>query len=115
MWHDGYLYETTGRAGQSQLRKVDLATGEVLAATDLPPDQFGEGLALWGDELIGLTWLNGTIHRWSLDTLEPIRSEPFGYRAGAWRRSETTSSNPMAARRSAFSTRKRMRCGARSR
>jgi len=79
LWHDGYLYETTGRAGQSQLRKVDLATGEVLAATDLPPDQFGEGLALWGDELIGLTWLNGTIHRWSLDTLEPIRSDPFGY------------------------------------
>ncbi|MEL7689253.1 glutaminyl-peptide cyclotransferase [Citromicrobium bathyomarinum] len=79
LWHDGYLYETTGRAGQSQLRKVDLATGEVLAATDLPPDQFGEGLALWADDLIGLTWLNGTIHRWSLDTLEPIRSDPFGY------------------------------------
>ena len=79
LWHDGFLYETTGREGQSQLRKVDLPTGEVLAATDLPADHFGEGLALWGDELIGLTWMDRTIHRWSLDTLEPVRSTAFPY------------------------------------
>jgi len=79
LWHDGFLYETTGRRGQSQLRKVDLQTGEVLSASDLAADEFGEGLALWGDELIGLTWLDGTIHRWSLDTLEPIRSDPYPY------------------------------------
>lgn len=79
LWHDGFLYETTGRDGFSQVRKVDLATGEVLEARDLPPDQFGEGLALWGNDLIGLTWRNATVHRWSLDKLEPIRSDPFPY------------------------------------
>lgn len=79
LWHDGFLYETTGRNGFSQVRKVDLPTGKVLEARDLPPDQFGEGLALWGGDLIGLTWRDATIHRWSLDTLEPIRSDPFPY------------------------------------
>lgn len=79
LWHDGYLYESTGQIGQSQIRRVDLATGEVLAARDIPADQFGEGLALWGDELVSLTWQDGVIHRWSLDSLEPVRSDPFPY------------------------------------
>ena len=79
LWHDGHLYESTGQIGQSQIRRVDLATGDVLAAQDIPADQFGEGLALWGDELISLTWQNAVIHRWSLDSLAPLRSDPFPY------------------------------------
>ncbi|GAB5347977.1 glutaminyl-peptide cyclotransferase [Alteriqipengyuania sp. 357] len=79
LWHDGHLYESTGREGQSQVRRVDLASGEVLAASDIPTDQFGEGLALWGDELVSLTWRNGVIHRWALGTLAPVRSDPFAF------------------------------------
>ena len=79
LWHDGQLYESTGLEGQSQVRRVDLATGEVLAAQAIPADQFGEGMALWGDELVSLTWMDRVIHRWSLDTLEPVRSDPFPF------------------------------------
>lgn len=52
----GLLYESTGLNGRSSLRRVDPATGRVLARTDLSPDLFAEGLALWGDALIQLTW-----------------------------------------------------------
>nr|WP_305959146.1 glutaminyl-peptide cyclotransferase [Aurantiacibacter sp. 219JJ12-13]MDP5262549.1 glutaminyl-peptide cyclotransferase [Aurantiacibacter sp. 219JJ12-13] len=70
LWHDGYLYESTGQVGASQVRRVDLETGEVLRASDIPADQFGEGLARVGEELISLTWQHGVIHRWALDTLQ---------------------------------------------
>ena len=70
LWHDGSLYESTGREGQSVVRKVDLATGEVLQESAIPADQFGEGLALVGENFISLTWRNGVIHRWDADTLE---------------------------------------------
>ena len=79
LWHDGQLYESTGLEGQSQIRRVDLATGDVLAAQAIPADQFGEGMALWGDELVSLTWMDRVIHRWSLDTLELVRSDPFPF------------------------------------
>ncbi len=80
LWHDGSLYESTGQEGQSQVRQVDLETGEVLRASDIPAEQFGEGLTRVGDELISLTWQHGVIHRWALDSLERIESyEEFPY------------------------------------
>lgn len=65
------LYESTGQRGESQVRRVDLATGRVLAARDIPPDQFGEGLTRWRGELISLTWQHGVAHRWDARTLRP--------------------------------------------
>jgi glutamine cyclotransferase len=38
---DGVLYESTGRLGYSQVRRIDLATGNVLMARDLPANRFG--------------------------------------------------------------------------
>src|SRR5712675_2704938 len=43
----GYLYESTGIAGQSTLRKVLLRSGEVLQKVSLPPQYFGEGLTMF--------------------------------------------------------------------
>jgi glutamine cyclotransferase len=53
---DGVLYETTGMNGRSSLRKVELATGKVLQKKDLASEFFGEGSALVGQEIVGLTW-----------------------------------------------------------
>ena len=72
LWHDGALFESTGREGQSVVREVNLETGATVRESAIPDDQFGEGLALWGDELVSLTWRDGVIHRWNADTLEPI-------------------------------------------
>ena len=58
MWHDGYLYEGTGRSGTSGLRKVDPQTGEVVQQVALPSEYFGEGIALLGNRIFQLTWLS---------------------------------------------------------
>ncbi len=56
LWHDGYLYEGTGRSGTSSLRKVNPQTGEVVQQVPLPSEYFGEGIALLGDRIFQLTW-----------------------------------------------------------
>ncbi|MDG5748885.1 glutaminyl-peptide cyclotransferase [Qipengyuania sp. XHP0207] len=69
LWRNGALFESTGRVGQSVIREVELETGRVVRESALPPDQFGEGLAAWNDQLISLTWRDGAIHRWDAETL----------------------------------------------
>nr|MCU0729346.1 glutaminyl-peptide cyclotransferase [Sphingopyxis sp.] len=71
------LFESTGQYGESEVRRVDLATGRILVRRALPDDQFGEGLARVGGELVSLTWLNGIAHRWDAATLSPLGSWRF--------------------------------------
>ena len=56
LFENGFLYESTGRRGQSSVRKVRLETGAVLQKLDLPAAVFGEGLAERGNQLLVLTW-----------------------------------------------------------
>ena len=53
---DGELYEGTGLNGQSSLRQVVLETGEVTRIHRVPDQFFGEGIAVFGDRIIQLTW-----------------------------------------------------------
>ena len=53
---DDALYEGTGLRGKSSLRKVDLATGKIRKIHRLPPRFFGEGITVYGDKVIQLTW-----------------------------------------------------------
>ncbi len=55
-YHKGFLYETTGRKGQSTLRKVEIETGKVLQKIDLDDSYFGEGMTIFNDKIIWLTW-----------------------------------------------------------
>jgi len=80
--HEGKLYESTGLEGRSSLRRVDPLTGTVEKKIDLPPDVFGEGLALVGDRLIQLTWKNGKAFIYSKDTFEKIGE--FTYEGEGW-------------------------------
>lgn len=82
LYHDGFLYESTGRRGQSELRKVDLASGKVLKRTPLGPSYFGEGLTLWNDKLIQLTLNSGIGFVYDLSTFEPLRT--FLYEGEGW-------------------------------
>jgi glutaminyl-peptide cyclotransferase len=50
------LYEGTGLNGRSSLRRVDLATGQVQQQVDLDPAYFGEGITVWGETIVQLTW-----------------------------------------------------------
>ncbi|MBN1993825.1 MAG: glutaminyl-peptide cyclotransferase [Anaerolineae bacterium] len=53
---DGFLYEGTGRYGQSTLRKVELETGAVLQRIAVPAELFGEGIVIFDGQIIQLTW-----------------------------------------------------------
>jgi glutamine cyclotransferase len=55
-YYNGFLYETTGRNGQSTLRKVALKTGKVLQKIDLDKQYFGEGMTIFNNKIYWLTW-----------------------------------------------------------
>lgn len=82
LWHEGFLYESTGLRGYSTLRRVRLESGEVLERRDLDPELFAEGLALVGDRLIQLTWTEGQAHVWSVDGFRHRRT--FSYEGEGW-------------------------------
>ncbi|UCH30290.1 MAG: glutaminyl-peptide cyclotransferase [Myxococcales bacterium] len=70
IWHDGAMYESTGRYGKSSLRRVRLEDGEILAERSLDPSFFAEGLAVVDDRLIQLTWRAGLALVSDLQSLE---------------------------------------------
>lgn len=82
LYAHGYLYESTGLAGRSSLREVDLATGAVVRQRDLPQPYFGEGLALVGDRLIQLTWRSHVAFEWDRATFNPLGR--FHYDTEGW-------------------------------
>ncbi|SUJ12269.1 Glutamine cyclotransferase [Sphingobacterium spiritivorum] len=55
---DGIFYESTGRYGLSSLRKVEVNTGKVLKKLDLDSKYFGEGMTIFGNKIVLLTWEN---------------------------------------------------------
>lgn len=81
-FEDGFLYEGTGRYGHSSLRKVALATGEVLQIHELADTFFGEGITIYGDTIIQLTWRANTGFVYDKATLEVLRQ--FLYPAEGW-------------------------------
>jgi glutaminyl-peptide cyclotransferase len=82
VWANGVLFESTGLYGQSQLRRVDLRSGRVLASRALAANRFGEGLALLKDRLYQLTWESGVAYTYDAATLAPRDS--FQYAGEGW-------------------------------
>lgn len=82
LYHDGFLYESTGLNNHSSIRKVRLETGKVLQTRDIPPQYFGEGLTVWKDTLVGLTWQTHTGFVFDLATFEP--KGQFSYPGEGW-------------------------------
>jgi glutamine cyclotransferase len=56
VYEAGELYEGTGIRGHSSLRRVALETGIVRQERVLPEQYFGEGITIFGDRIIQLTW-----------------------------------------------------------
>jgi len=79
LWHDGLLYESTGRYGHSTISVRELKTGRVLRSHALEPKYFGEGLALVGDELVQLTWKEHRVFIYDKATLHLKRSLPYAW------------------------------------
>lgn len=81
-FHDGFLYEGTGLRGRSTIRKVEIETGRVVQAVELPPEVFGEGISQWGDRLIGITWQEQTAFVLDLRSFKLWRK--FNYPGEGW-------------------------------
>jgi len=60
VFEEGVLFEGTGLyGGRSSLRKVTLENGQVIKKRHLPPWYFGEGITIFDDRIIQLTWQGG--------------------------------------------------------
>jgi glutamine cyclotransferase len=82
VYDEGVLYEGTGLYGRSTLRRVDLETGRVLQQTNLESTLFGEGVALWKDRIIQLTWQSGLGLVYGKENLTEICN--FSYPTEGW-------------------------------
>ncbi len=82
VFSDGALYEGTGLYGASTLRKVELETGDVLQIRKLPEQLFGEGITVWRDRIIQLTWRERTGLVYDKSSLELL--EQFTYPSEGW-------------------------------
>lgn len=80
--HGGELFESTGRVGQSSLRRVDLESGRVEQSVAIAPPVFGEGSARIGDEIFMLSWVSERGFIFDADTFEQIDS--FSYPGEGW-------------------------------
>jgi glutaminyl-peptide cyclotransferase len=82
LYHDGFLYESTGRNGQSNIRKVVLRTGAVVQEKALDPGYFGEGIVVWKNHLIQLTWQTHIGFIYDLATFQQLST--FHYPGEGW-------------------------------
>ena len=82
VYQDGFLYEGTGLKGRSSLRKVDLTTGKVLQQRDLDPGYFGEGIVIYKDKIVQLTWQSYVGFVYDKATFNPWRR--FRYATEGW-------------------------------
>ncbi len=78
----GHLYESTGKYGESTLRRVELETGRVIQSHPLTRDLFGEGITIWGDRIYQLTWREGVAIVYDRETFEESRR--FRYPGEGW-------------------------------
>jgi glutamine cyclotransferase len=79
---NGVLYEGTGLYGNSSLRRVDLETGKVLQIYALPDRFFGEGITVFGDRIIQLTWRSQTGFVYDKHSFALLRE--FSYPTEGW-------------------------------
>ena len=81
-YDDGFLYEGTGRNGQSSLRRVNLETGAVLQRVELQPEFFGEGITIYKDRVFQLTWQSHICFVYDLTNFRQLRQ--FTYTGEGW-------------------------------
>lgn len=82
LFHNGFLYESTGLEGESSLRKVNIENGEVVKRVDLAPVIFAEGLARFNDRLYQISWRNAIGIVYDLESFKELRR--FTYYGEGW-------------------------------
>ncbi len=74
VYREGYLFEGTGKNGQSSLSKINLEDGEVLMSKSMSQRYFGEGIEIVDDKIYQLTWQSHLVFVHDKATFESIGS-----------------------------------------
>ena len=78
IFHEGF-YTKVPDCTANRLRKIDLRTGKVLLENKIDEIHFAEGLTLFNNLLIQLTWKSHLGFLYEVDTFEYIGSFDFPY------------------------------------
>lgn len=81
-FYNGFLYESTGQEGKSDLRKVEPETGKIVQQVKLSSDSFGEGTTVLNGKIYQLTWREGRAFVYDAETLKLIKE--FRYQGEGW-------------------------------
>jgi glutamine cyclotransferase len=82
VFEDDVLYEGTGQYGHSTLRRVELETGDILQIRELSDEFFGEGITIYGNEVIQITWQNNVGFVYDKNSFELLQQ--FNYTTEGW-------------------------------
>lgn len=81
-YRDGFMFESTGLAGRSFIRKWNLETGFSEQERMVDSHYFGEGIVDWKNRLYELTWTNELGFIYDIDTFEKVGE--FTYPGEGW-------------------------------
>lgn len=79
---DGFLYEGTGKTGESRLMRIDMKTGKMLKQAKLDNALFGEGVVVHKGLIYQLTWHKQRCIVFDQKTM--IRKKKFKYQGQGW-------------------------------
>lgn len=82
LYHEGYIYESTGIRGESTLRKTDLNTNTIMAMHKLKNELFGEGVTIYDDKIYQITWTSRIGFVYDLRTFR--EESTFHYQTHGW-------------------------------
>ena len=74
VYREGFLFEGTGKNGQSSLSKINLENGEVLQSKNMSQRYFGEGIEIVDEKIYQLTWQSHLVFVYDKTTFESIES-----------------------------------------
>lgn len=82
LYHNEFLYESTGLEGKSSIRIVDISTGEPKKLISLNPEFFAEGISAFHDQIYQITYRSKIGFIYNINTLELIRSFDYQINEG---------------------------------
>ena len=83
-YYKGFLYESTGRKGESSIRKVEIETGKVLQKIDINKKYFAEGMTIFNDKIFLLTWKANKGFIYNLETFEQEKEFSYSKSKEGW-------------------------------
>ena len=72
LYKDGFLFEGTGRNGESRLGRRTLDSSELLQSVALSNRYFGEGIEIVGDRIFQLTWRSHIVFVYDRESLDQL-------------------------------------------